>query len=64
MHGNALKEIVDIIDDKLMSIIDLLENKGNNATHQEWNKVMQERIIKILDLLTKNINNFFLVARK
>jgi hypothetical protein len=64
MHGNGLKEIVDIIDDKLMSIIDLLEKKGNNATHQEWNKVMQERIIKILDLLTKNINNFFLVARK
>ena len=64
MHGNGLKEIVDIIDDKLMSIIDLLEKKGNNATHQEWNKVMQERIIKILDLLTKNINNFFLIARK
>ena len=63
MHGNGLKEIVDIIDDKLMSIIDLL-GKKNSATHQEWNKVMQERIIKILDLLTKNINNFFLVARK
>jgi hypothetical protein len=28
MHGNGLKEIVDIIDDKLMSIIDLLEKKG------------------------------------
>ena len=42
-----------------MSIIDLLEKK-NIATHQEWNKVMQERIIKILDLLTKNINIFFL----
>lgn len=27
MHGNGLKEIVDIIDDKLMSIIDLLEKK-------------------------------------
>jgi hypothetical protein len=28
MHGNGLKEIVDIIDDKFMSIIDLLEKKG------------------------------------
>jgi hypothetical protein len=28
MHGNGLKEIVDIFDDKLMSIIDLLEKKG------------------------------------
>ena len=45
MHGIGLKEIVDVIDDKIMSIIDLLEKKGL-TTHQEWNEAMQERIIK------------------
>jgi hypothetical protein len=45
MHGIGLKEIVDVIDDKVMSIIDLLEKEGI-TTHQEWAKIMQERIIK------------------
>jgi hypothetical protein len=36
---------VDIIDHKIMSVVELLEKK-DVATFQEWNKVMQERIIK------------------
>ena len=44
-QGNGLKEIVDIIDDKVMSIIDLLEKKKVVTIH-EWNEVMQERIMK------------------
>ena len=42
---NGLKDIVDILDDKIMSVIDLLEKK-HVARYQEWNEVMQERIIK------------------
>ena len=34
MHGIGLKEIVDVIDDKIMSLIDLLERKGL-TTYQE-----------------------------
>ena len=45
MHGIGLKEIVDVIDDKVMSLIDLLEKKGL-TTYQEWAQTMQERIIK------------------
>ncbi len=45
MHGIGLKEIVDVIDDKVMSLKDLLEKKGL-TTHQEWAQTMQERIIK------------------
>ena len=45
IHGNGLKDIVDIIDDKIMSVVELLEKK-DVATFQEWNEVMQERIIK------------------
>jgi hypothetical protein len=45
IHGNGLKDIVDILDDKIMSIIDLLEKK-HVARYQEWNEIMQERIIK------------------
>jgi hypothetical protein len=45
VHGIGLKEIVDVIDDKVMSLIDLLEEKGL-TTYQEWAQTMQERIIK------------------
>ena len=45
VHGIGLKEIVDIIDDKVMSLIDLLE-KNDVATYQEWAQIMQERLIK------------------
>lgn len=45
MHGIGLKEIVDVIDDKIMSLIDLLERKGL-TTYQEWAQIMQERLIK------------------
>ncbi len=45
MHGIGLKEIVDVIDDKVMSLIDLLEKK-ELTTYQEWAQTMQERIIK------------------
>jgi hypothetical protein len=36
---------VDIIDDKVMSLIDLLEKK-DVATYQEWAQIMPERIRK------------------
>jgi hypothetical protein len=42
---NGLKDIVDILDDKIMSVIDLLEKK-HVTRYQEWNEVMQELIIK------------------
>jgi hypothetical protein len=45
MPRNGLKNIVDIIDEKGMSIIDLVEKK-RLASYQESNEVMQERIIK------------------
>lgn len=45
MHGIGLKEIVGIIDDKVMSVIDLLEKK-RLASFQEWAQIMQERLIK------------------
>ena len=45
MPRNGLKNIVDILDDKVMSVIDLLEKKML-ASYQESNEVMQERIIK------------------
>ncbi|MGE5634188.1 MAG: hypothetical protein ACM3VV_03070 [Deltaproteobacteria bacterium] len=41
MHGIGLKEIVDIIDDKVMSVIDLLEKK-RLASFQEWAQIMQD----------------------
>jgi hypothetical protein len=45
VQGNGLKDIVDIINDKVMSLMDLLERK-RIATHKEWNQLMQERIKK------------------
>ena len=44
-QGNGLKDIVNIIDDKVMSLMDLLERQ-RIVTHKEWNKIMQERVIK------------------
>ena len=56
VHGNGLKEIVDILDDKIMSVIDLLEKK-HVARYQEWNELMQERIIK-------NARSFYHITNK
>ena len=44
-QGNGLKDIVEIIDDKVMSLMDLLERK-KIGTHKEWNQLIQKRIIK------------------
>ena len=44
-NGNGLKDIVDIIDDEVMSIIDVLERK-KIVTHKEWAQIMQEMLIK------------------
>jgi hypothetical protein len=44
-QGNGLKDIVDIHQDMILSIVDLLEKK-DVASLQEWNEVMQNRIIK------------------
>ena len=65
INENGLKDIVDILDDKIMSIIDLLEKK-HVARYQVWNEVMQERIIKNANLFTKKLLNkyFFLITRK
>ena len=46
IHGNGLKDIVDILDDKIMSIIEILERNGLTKTSQEFKEIMQERIIK------------------
>jgi hypothetical protein len=56
VHGNGLKDIVDILDDKIMSVIDLLEKK-HVARYQEWNELMQERIIK-------NARSFYHITNK
>ena len=45
IHGNGLKDIIDILDDKIMSIIEILERNGL-TTSQEFKEIMQERIIK------------------
>ena len=45
MHGNGLRELVDIQQDMIITLLDLLERKGL-ITHQEWTQIMQERIIK------------------
>ena len=44
-HGNGLKYIVDILDDKVMSLLEILERNGL-TTSQEFKEIMQERIIK------------------
>jgi hypothetical protein len=51
-QGNGLKDIVDIHQDMIISIVDLFEKKGI-ATFQEYNEVVQERLIKN-SLFTKN----------
>jgi hypothetical protein len=38
-HGNGLKDIVDIHQDMILSVVDLLEKKGI-ATFNEYNQVM------------------------
>jgi hypothetical protein len=45
MHGNGLRELVDIQQDMIITLLDLLERKGLR-THQEWDQIMQERIMK------------------
>ena len=45
IHGNGLKDMVDVIDDKVMSVIEILERHGL-TTSQEFKEIMQERIIK------------------
>ena len=44
-QGNGLKDIVEIIDDKVMSLMDMLERK-RIVTHKEWIQLMQEKIKK------------------
>ena len=44
-QGNGLKDIVDLLDDKIMSVIEILERNGL-TTSQEFKEIMQERIIK------------------
>ena len=42
---NGVKDIIDIHQDMIISIVDLFKKKGI-ATLQEFNETMQERIIK------------------
>jgi hypothetical protein len=44
-QGNGLKDIVNLLDDKIMSVIEILERNGL-TTSQEFKEIMQERIIK------------------
>jgi len=43
--GNGLIDIVDLLDDKIMSVIEILERNGL-TTSEEFKEIMQERIIK------------------
>ena len=45
IHGNGLKDYVDLLEDKIMCIIEILERNGL-TTSQEFKEIMQERIIK------------------
>jgi hypothetical protein len=44
-QGNGLKDIVDIHQDMIITLLDLLERKGL-ITQKEWNQLMQQRIRK------------------
>jgi hypothetical protein len=44
-QGNGLKDIVDLHQDMIITLLDLLERKGL-ITHKEWNQLMQEQIRK------------------
>jgi hypothetical protein len=44
-QGNGLKDIVDIHQDMIITLLDLLERKGL-ITQKEWNQIMEERIRK------------------
>ena len=44
-QGSGLRDIDDIHQDMIVSMVDLLEKKGI-ATFHEYNQMMQERIIK------------------
>jgi hypothetical protein len=44
-QGNGLKDIVDIHQDMITTLLDLLERKGL-IKYQEWAQLMQERIRK------------------
>lgn len=50
MHGDGLKDYVDIQHDMIMSIVGLLKKKSHSAL-MERNEVMQER-------MTKNAGSF------
>jgi hypothetical protein len=40
IHGNGLIDSVNILDDKIMSVIDLLKKTYNR--YQEWNEVYKK----------------------
>jgi hypothetical protein len=44
-QGYGLKDIVDIHQDMIITLLDLLERKGL-ITHKEWIHIMQDRIKK------------------
>lgn len=44
-QGYGLKDILDIHEDMIITLLDLLERKGL-ITHKEWTQIMQERVSK------------------
>ena len=44
-HGHGIKDYIDIQETMIMSILELLENKGL-ATYQEWVKIMDQKVMK------------------
>ena len=44
-HGHGIKDYIDIQETMIMSVIELLENKGL-ATYQEWAKIMEQKVMK------------------
>ena len=44
-HGHGIKDYLDLHEAMIMSVIELLENKGL-ATYQEWGKIMDQKVMK------------------
>ena len=44
-HGHGIKDYLDMQETMIISVIELLENKGL-ATYQEWVKIMNKKVMK------------------
>ena len=44
-HGHGIKDYLEMQETMIMSILELLENKGL-ATYQEWVNIMEKKVMK------------------